>query len=181
MSIVQAKYTSHHSMLMFIVFYSLSKCPQMYAVLSSFHSAKEVEKNPHTLAELEQETKDSKGITMDLLLCFVPIFLHQIHVSAVFLPFAVQSFQTCYGMFHKEIFSSHKALLSAHQSNTIIPISLVRKPRLKYHQYGICTAGKQCCVFQAMSVTRTLRKQGTSVCCAQRGRGREEGKRGTRT
>lgn len=84
---------------------------------------------------------------MDLLLCFVPIFLHQIHVSAVFLPFAVQSFQTCYGMFHKEIFSSHKALLSAHQSNTIIPISLVRKPRLKYRQYGICTAGKQCCVF----------------------------------
>lgn len=44
------------------------------------------------------------------------ISLHQICVSVFLLPITTQSFQSCYGVLHKTMFSSHKALfISASQ------------------------------------------------------------------
>lgn len=85
---------------------------------------------------------------------FWPIFFCIRSMSAVFLPFAIQSFQTRYGLVHKEIFSSHKALLSAHQSNTIIPISLVQKPRLKHGLWNMPSREVVLCVPRIWVPTR---------------------------
>lgn len=133
MSIVQAKYIFHYSMLMFIVFYSLSGC-----LFFSFSKRR----GKILILLQSRETKNSKGTTIiGPLLCFV-LFFFTSNPCLFLLLLAVQSFQTHYCSFDKEIFSSHKALLSVHQRDTIIPISLVWKLRHEHHLYGIRTAGK---------------------------------------
>lgn len=115
----------------------------MYAVLSSFHSAKEVEKKSLSSCRSRIGDKGQQGNNHGPPSLFCPdFFASDPCLCCLPIPFAIQSFQTCRGMFHKEIFSSHKALLLAHQSNTITPISLVQKPRLKHGLHGLCMAGK---------------------------------------
>lgn len=144
MSIVQAKYIFHCSILMFIVFYFLCGC-----LFFSFR--KEEEKSSSSFRAKRQRTAREQPQQSSPL--FAPVFFTS-DLCLFLLLLAIQSFQTHYFPFHKEIFSSHKALLSVHQRNTIIPISLVRKLRHELHLYGICTAGKcsqnmnAICIFQ---------------------------------
>lgn len=74
MSIVQAKYIFHYSMLMFIVFYSLSGC-----LFFSFSKRR----GKILILLQSRETKNSKGTTIiGPLLCFVLFFSHPIRVSS---------------------------------------------------------------------------------------------------
>lgn len=84
MFVVQAKYPFHHSMLVLIVFYSLSRCPQIYAAFISFPSAKKGEKSLSScragIVDKEQQ-RNSRGppslfcpdfFASDLCLCPPP-------------------------------------------------------------------------------------------------------------
>lgn len=151
----------------------------MYDVLSSFHSAKEVEKNP--TADLEQETKESKRITMDLLLCFVLIF------------FVIRSMSllSSYPLLHRA--SKHAMACSTKKYLALTRhfYQHIKATQLSPFHWCENQASNMVCMeqagqgngavcSQALSAIHTLQKRGASVCHALRGQGRGGGERGTK-